>query len=388
MELADLKSKISKEIDSRRGELKELSRRIHDNPETALCEIKASSWLSSYLEKNDFRIERGIGGLPTAFRTSYGNGSPVIALLAEYDALPGLGHACGHNIIGVAAAGAGVAARFAVDRFGGTVIVMGTPDEEKNGGKGILVREGAFNDVDIAMMVHPDVHDNAITRALACQELYVEFFGKEAHAAASPETGINALEAMILSFNAINSLRQHVKGTARIHGVITDGGQVANVVPGHSAASFNVRAEDDKYLEELKQKVVNCFQGAAKATGARLKFQWGEVCYSAMKNNLTLANLFKNNMEKLGRKVKMTEDGTVFSTDMGNVSQVVPGLHAMVAIAPEGIRHHTPEFAKAAVSEAGIEGLLDSAKALAMTVCDLLSDKDNVQKARKEFLGN
>ncbi len=385
MEQARIKSGISREIDSRRNELKELSRRIHDNPETALCEVKASSWLSDYLEKSGFRVERGIGRLPTAFRASYGKGSPVIALLAEYDALPGLGHACGHNIIGVAAAGAGVASKTIADRFGGTVIVMGTPDEEKGGGKGILVREGAFGGIDVAMMVHPDVHDAASTRALACQELTVEFFGKEAHAAASPETGINALEAMILSFNAIDSLRQHIKSTARIHGVIIDGGKAANVVPGHSAASFNVRADDDEYLEELKVKVVNCFKGAARATGARLKFRWSEVCYSAMKNNMTLANLFKTNMEKLGRKVTITEGGTVFSTDMGNVSQVVPGLHAMVAIAPEGIRHHTPEFGKAATSEAGVKGLLDSAKALAMTVCDLLSDKENLSKAKKEF---
>ncbi len=386
MELTALKAAVVKEIEAKGKLLSELSQRIHDNPELGLSEVKAASWLSDYLEQNGFNLERGSGGLATAFKASYGKGKPVVAFLAEYDALPGLGHACGHNIIAASAVGAGIAAKTAVDQLGGTIIVMGTPDEEKGGGKEVLIERGAFEGIDIALMIHPDVQDNAILKALACQGLTVEFFGKEAHAASSPETGINALEAMLLSFNAVNSLRQHLRSTARIHGIITDGGKAPNIVPAHSAASFQLRAEDDNYLGELKKRVTRCFEGAAVATGSRLEYRWQEVCYCAMKHNFTLAQLFQQNMESIERKVKISEEGTSFSTDMGNVSQIIPSLHAMVAIAPPEIKHHTPEFAEAAVSQAGVKGLLDGAKALAMTLADLLADRENVERAREEFL--
>ncbi len=385
MDFNEIKSAIAADIDARRPELEALSRKIHDNPEPGMKEFKASAWLSDYLEKNGFRLERGIGSLPTAFRASCGHGHPVVAILAEYDALPGIGHACGHSIIAASAAGAGVAARAAAERLGGTVQVIGTPDEEDTGGKGFLIKAGIFDNVDAAMMVHPDVYDNAVIMALACQSLEVEFFGKEAHAAAAPEEGINALEAMILSYNAIDALRQHVRDKVRIHGVITDGGRAPNVVPAHSAAYFNVRAASTRYLEEVKRKVIDCFKGAGIATGARLEYRWGEVCYAAMKNNLTIARLFKENMESLGRQVRMTEEGTSFSTDMANVSEVVPAIHAMVRIAPPGVRHHTKEFCEAAVSETGMKGLADGAKALALTAADLLSHPELVNAARKEF---
>ncbi len=387
MVLNKLKYAVAAEIDARRKELEELNRKIHDNPEIGLKEFKASSWLSEYLETNGFKVVKGIASLPTAFRASYGKGNPIIAFLAEYDALPQIGHACGHSIIAAAAAGAGIASKIAADQYGGVVQVIGTPDEENTGGKGLLIKAGAFNGVDAAMMIHPDIYDNAIILALACQSLDVEFFGKGAHAAAAPEQGINALEAMLLSFNAIDALRQHVKDKVRIHGVITDGGQAPNIIPAHSAASFNVRAGDTAYLEEVKRKVIDCFTGAGIATGARLEYNWGEVCYAAMKNNLTLARLFKENMETLGRKVKISEEGTSFSTDMANVSEVVPALHAMVKIAPPQIKHHTPEFALAAMSEAGVKGLLDGAKALAMTAADLMANPANLESARKEFCG-
>ena len=386
MDTESLKKSVIGEIDSRGHELGELSLKIHANPELGFQEVKAAAWLTRYLEENGFSMERGICELPTAFRGSYGAGKPVIAVLAEYDALPDLGHACGHNIIATCAAGAGVAARMAVDRFGGSIVVIGTPAEELYGGKVTMIDRGAFNDVDIAMMVHPGTYDTATIQILACQHLEVEFFGKAAHAAGQPEAGINALEALMQSFAAINSLRQHIKDKARIHGIITDGGQAPNIVPAHSAGSFIVRAEEDIYLDELKERVLSCFIGAATASGARLEYRWGEVRYAPMRNNLTLARLFSQNMQSLGRQIKLFEPNHTFgSTDMGNVSQVVPGIHPFVAIAPVEVANHSPQFVSAAASEAGIRGLIDAAKALAMTVVDLTADSGIISQVKQEF---
>ncbi len=374
------------EIDSHRQQLSELSQKIHSNPELGFKEVKAATWLTQHLEENGFSVERGICELPTAFRGSYGQGKPAIAILAEYDALPDLGHACGHNLIASCAVATGVASRPAMERFGGSIIVIGTPAEELYGGKAIMADRGAFDNLDMAMMVHPGAHDAATTQALACQPLEVEFFGQAAHAAAQPEAGINALEAMLQSFTAINSLRQHIKDNARIHGIITDGGQAPNIVPDHSAGIFLVRAEDDTYLDELKQKVLNCFIGAATASGARLEYRWEDIRYAPMRNNLTLAQLFSQNMQSLGRLVPLSAPSQAFgSTDMGNVSQIVPSIHAFVAIAPMGTVTHSPQFASAAISEAGIQGLLDAAKAMAMTVIDLVANPETASKVKEEF---
>lgn len=386
MNIEELKALVTVEVDARREQLKELSLKIHANPELGFQEFKAVSWLTQYLEENGFSVEQGIYELPTAFRGSYGQGKPAIAILAEYDALPGIGHACGHNLIAASAVGAGVASKLAIDRLGGSILVIGTPAEELYGGKIIIAERGGFNDIDMAMMVHFGVYNVAITQALACQTLEVELLGKAAHAAAQPEAGINALEAMLQSFNAINSLRQHIKSTARIHGIITDGGQAANVVPNHSAGNFIVRAEDDAYLDELKEKVLNCFIGAAIASGARLEYKWGNTRYAPLRSNLTLARLFGHNMESLRRKMLLYDPTKAFgSTDMGNVSQLVPSIHPTIAIAPGDVMVHSPEFALAAASEAGIRSLIDAAKALAMTVVDLLVDPKIVAKIRKEF---
>jgi len=381
-----LKTEVISVIDAQRRQLNELSLKIHANPELAFKEFKAASWLTEYLAENGFSIERGVCELPTAFRASYGNGRPVIAILAEYDALPGIGHACGHNLIATSAVGAGVASKAIVNKFGGSILVIGTPGEELYGGKGIMVEKGIFDNVDVAMMVHPGVLSAAVVEPLACQILKIEFFGKASHAAARPEAGINALEAMLQSFNAINSLRQHIKDRARIHGIITHGGEAANIVPDYSAGDFIVRAEDDSYLDELKERVINCFTGAATATGATLEYKWGEVRYSAMINNLTLARLFKQNMQLVGRKMHLVDSERGFgSTDMGNVSQLVPAIHPVITIAPTEVLLHSPQFALAAASEAGTQGLLDAAKALAMTAFDLLANPEMVTKAKEEF---
>jgi amidohydrolase len=385
LEIEKLKLKIKASVKSQRQQLIQLSLNIHDNPELGFEEEKASAWLANYLEDSGFHVERGIAGLATAFRATYGHGSPRIALLAEYDALPKIGHGCGHNIIGVSAVGAAVASKSIIDQLGGSIVVMGTPGEEGLGGKIDMVKAGAFEEIDVAMLVHPNTRNMPTEEALACSSLEVEFFGRPAHAAAQPHRGINALDAMILAFTSINSLRQHIRGDARIHGIITDGGEAPNIVPAHSAAAFLVRALDDAYLAELKDKVLKCFTGASVASGARLEYRWRDRTYAPMKNNMTLAGLFRQNLESLGRKVEAFDPRFgLGSTDMGNVSQVVPSIHATIAIAPPGVLIHTPEFAAAAASQAGHKGLMDAAKAMAMTVVDILQP-GTIDKIRQEF---
>jgi amidohydrolase len=385
LDIKELKLKVKDSVEFQRQQLIRLSLNIHDNPELGFKEEKASAWLTGYLEDKGFHVERGIAGLPTAFRATYGQGSPRVALLAEYDALPKMGHGCGHNIIGVSAAGAGVASKHIVDQLGGSVVVLGTPAEEGFGGKIDIVKAGAFEEIDVAMIVHPDTRNLSTEEALAASTLEVEFFGRPAHAAAQPHKGINALDAMILAFTSINSLRQHVRGDARIHGIITDGGEAPNIVPAHSAAVFLVRALDDDYLAELRDRVLNCFTGASVATGARLEYRWRDRIYTPIKNNMTLAGLFKQNLESLGRKVEAFDPRFgLGSTDMGNVSQVVPSIHPAIAIAPREVLIHTPEFAAAAASEAGHSGLLDAAKAMAMTVADILQP-GTIDRIRQEF---
>ena len=386
MQVEQLKTLVTGAVDAQSQQLREIALKIHANPELGFQEVKAAGWLSQYLEENGFSLERGVGEISTAFKARYGQGEPAIALLAEYDALPELGHACGHNLIATCAIGAGVAAKPAIDQLGGSILIMGTPAEELYGGKIIMAERGVFNGVDIAMIVHPGTDNTATTEALACQTLVVEFWGKAAHAAARPEAGINALEAMLLSFSAINALRQHIKSTARIHGIITDGGKAANIVPAHSAGLFMVRAKENDYLDELKQKVLNCFTGAATATGARLEYKWDNVCYAPMRNNRPLAQLFARNMRSLGRRVTLSDtDGGFGSTDMGNVSQLVPAIHPQVAIAKRGVSIHSPQFAVAAASDAGIKGMLDAAKSLAMTVVDLVASAEIMNQIKKEF---
>jgi len=385
LEIENLKLKIKDSVELQRQQLIQLSLNIHDNPELGFEEEKASAWLTSYLEDSGFHVEQGIAGLATAFRATYGQGSPRIALLAEYDALPKIGHGCGHNIIATSALGAAVASKSIIAQSGGSVVVLGTPGEEAFGGKIDMVKAGAFKEIDVAMMVHPNILNMVAIQTLACSSLEVEFFGRPAHAAAQPHMGINALEAMILAFTSINSLRQHIRGEARIHGIITDGGEAPNIVPAHSAAVLLIRALDNQYLDELKERVLNCFIGASVASGARLEYSWRDRTYAPMKNNATLAQLFSQNLESLGRQVEAFDPRFGFgSTDMGNVSQVVPSIHPTIAIASPEVFIHTQEFASAAASEAGHKGLMDAAKAMAMTVADIFQP-GMLDKIKQEF---
>jgi amidohydrolase len=385
--LEQVKVAIKQSVEAQRPELEELSLKIHSNPELAMEEVKASGWLCDYLENHGFKVERGFCQLPTAFRAIYGKGKPVIAFLAEYDALPGLGHGCGHNIIATSLVGAGVAGKVAVDHFGGCIQVIGTPAEEGMGGKILLAQRGAFKNVDSTMLVHPGTRDTALMQSLGCSILDVEFWGKSAHAASRPEQGINALEAMIMAFNAINSLRQHIKDRCRIHGIITDGGQAANIVPAHCAGNFMVRAPDDVYLEELKGRVLDCFKGAALASGARLEYRWSDMTYAPIRANLTLAEMFTRNMESLGRRMEPYDPlKSMGSTDMGNVSQLIPAIHPSIAIAPTSVCNHSPEFAVAAASEEGHKALVTAAAAMGMTAAELLGQPELLAKVKKEFL--
>jgi amidohydrolase len=383
-----LKQTANSDIDRQRKDLIDLSLRIHANPEIAFQEHESSAALAALLEANGFAVERGICELPTAFRASAGAGEPRVAFLAEYDALPGVGHGCGHNIIGTASCAAGIALKPLLEGTGGTLLVIGTPAEEAAGGKVYMAARGAFDGLECALMVHPGNRNTAVAFALACLELDVEFQGRAAHAAARPEAGVNALDAMVAAFVNIGLVRQQIRDSARIHGIITDGGLAVNVIPHRTAAQLLIRSEDDEYMDEvLKPKVLACFQGAAAATGCELKYRWGEESrYKAMRTNRALAEAYRTNVEALGRKVVEQESHrSMGSTDMGNVSTLVPAIHPSIAIAPQDVPVHTVDFREIAASEEGHRGLVDSAKALAMTGLDVLMDGELRKRMREEF---
>jgi amidohydrolase len=386
MDVGALKKRACDAIDAASAELLALSQRIHDHPEVAFEETQASAWLVEFLRGHGFDATLGVGSLPTAFRAVAGANSPAVAILAEYDALPGIGHGCGHNIIATTAAGAGLGVASVLRDLPGTVQVVGTPAEEVYGGKAIMIREGAFEGIDAAIMTHPGTRDAVFVKALACSELTVEYHGREAHAAAQPERGVNALEALIIAYNAINSLRQHIRTTARIHGIITDGGKAPNIVPGHAAAGFLVRAEDDAYLADLKQLAARCFEAGATATGARLELRWNVNEYSAMNTNQAIARAHRANLARVGRDVPDTQGPQgMGSTDMGNVSRIMPAIHPLIAIAPPDVNSHSPEFAVYAASDSGKKAVIDGAKALAMTAIDILADAGLRDAMRDEF---
>ncbi len=387
-DVEQLKQRVVEAVDGRQDELTWIADTIHAKPEIAFEEYESAALLSSVLEDNGFAVERGSGGLETAFLARWTGkpGGPTVALLAEYDALPGLGHACGHNLIGTSAVGAALALSTVLPELAGTVLVIGTPAEEGGGGKAMLVDAGAFEGVDVAMMVHPSDKNMTRRRSLTSFKVRIEFFGKPAHAAAKPDEGINALEAMILTYNGINALRQHLRDDARVHGVIDRGGEAPNIVPDYTSARFYVRAADTAYCTQVLDRVRACAEGAAQATGARLEFSEYAPRYDAMLPNPKLADLFEANMAALGIQFRGPEpDERMGSSDMGNVSQVVPALHPYVAIVPDGVGGHTVEFREAAASPAGHEGMLRAAKLLAMTAVDLLADPSNAGAAQAAF---
>ena len=386
-ELTALKDRVCLELDAMRDSLGTLSRRIYENPEIGFEERKALQWVSAFLREEGFSVEPGTAGIETAFRAEVRGQKdrPNVALLAEYDALKGLGHACGHNLICSASAGAAAALHRAAPHLPGTLTVLGTPAEEGGGGKVIMVDRGVFNGIDAAMMFHPSRDNWWVRGALAAQPLSMKFRGRPAHAAAMPERGINALNALLLTFHAIDSLRQHVTPDVRIHGIITHGGDAPNIVPAYAEAEFLVRAARRKTLDEVMIKVKRCADAGAAATGATVEMEEG-LAYAERNNNRVLAGLFGENMRRLGIDGdEPSASGGVGSSDIGNVSMVVPAIHPYLKIVDGDVSGHTPEFREAAGSARGFEAMLNAAKGLAMTVLDVMYRPDALERMRREF---
>jgi len=383
------KDKAREYINTNSDYLIEISDEIHRNPEIAFKEVKASRLLADELKKAGFEIELGAAGMDTAIVATHPEHSkgPTIAILAEYDALPEIGHACGHNLIATSALGACLALGSMKKDIPGKLVFMGTPAEEDIGGKIAMIEAGLFKNIDAAMMFHPAPGYTMTGRqGLALTEVNIEFHGKASHASGSPEKGINALDAVIQTFNGINALRQHIKSTARIHGVITHGGTKPNIVPEYAAASFYVRAITDDYCKELVKKLENCAMGAASATGATLKYSIIEPSYQSRVMNKPMGDAFAKNLEAIGEPIIPLPPGSgAGSSDIGNVSHVIPAIHPYISICDDSIAGHSIEFAEASASKRGHEVMLNAAKALAMTAIDLFTDSKMMNQVREEF---
>ncbi len=376
---------IQQAVDHRDAELREIALRIHANPELSFKEHKAAEWLTEPLEEAGFAVEKGLAGLETSFYAEWqgAEDGPTIAFLAEYDALAGLGHACGHNIIGTSAVGAALALKDAHPELPGRILVIGTPAEEEGGGKIIMAEAGVFDDVDVAMLCHPHKMNMVLRGGLACVDATLKFHGRSAHAASAPELGISALDAMIGTFVAINSLRQSFKDDVRIHGIITKGGEATNIIPDFCEAQFLLRAINTEELEVVRQKVYAAARHAAEAVGASIDIEEGLI-YAERNNNHALAAQFQSSMESLGREVSPPPvKGGVGSSDIGNVSRITAVIHPYVKITE--FSTHTKEFGEATRSEEGMQGLNTAAKALAMTAFNICTDPDLLREIREEF---
>jgi amidohydrolase len=388
--LDDAKSRVAEAVDRLADELERLSHLIHANPELGFKEEKAAAWLTELLEKAGAQVERGVGGLPTAFRATIpGAGpGPTIAILAEYDALPNIGHACGHNVIATAGTGAGAALAAALRQlpFAGQVQVIGTPAEEGGAGKVKLMEAGVFKDVDAAMMIHGRCGTQVWRPSLGIVKVTCEFFGKAAHASSWPWRGINALNAMIQLFVSIDTMRQQLRPEARVHGIITKGGDQANIIPEYTAAEFYLRAPTRDSCQELLRRFAACAEGAARATGCTAKVTPDPTIHDPLKPNFTMAALFEKNLRRIDWPIDPDDGEAGYgSTDCGNVSQALPTIHPYIRISPDGVPGHSREFAEWAKSPLARKGMLAAAKALAMTALDLLADPSELERAKDEF---
>lgn len=385
-------------------ELLDLSHRIHAHPELGHEEHQAAAWCAEVLARHGFVVERPVAGLATAFRatriTAPGThpGSvggrpplvrPAIAFLAEYDALPGVGHACGHNIIAASTVGAGIALAQLLDAAGqpATIIVDGTPAEETTGGKIPMVGAGLYREVDVVLSMHPETTNGAGGTCLGVRRFEFSFFGRAAHSAAEPEKGINALDAVLQTFAGVNALRQHVRSDVRLHGIITHGGRAVNIVPDFARCEISVRSADLGYLGEVLEKVRDCARGAALATGARLEIVEADT-YEPIRRNAALTRLALEAMSELGLDAADWSDVcSMASTDFGNVSQVVPAIAPIVRSAPAGAVLHHPDFATAAGSAMGDAAVLASARLLARVGARLVLDPERLAEVRRDFTG-
>jgi len=380
-DVMDLKATAKEKLDSVRANVLALSHKIHAHPEPGFKETQASKWISEFLAGEGFSIETGICGLPTAFSARSGSGPLHVAICAEYDALPEIGHACGHNIIAAAAVGAGIAAAQVADEAGLTVSVIGTPGEESGdaGGKILLLERGAFAGVHAAMMVHPAPFDNLTPNIIAASMFEVRYTGREAHASAYPEQGINAADALTIAQTAIGLLRQHILPTDRIHGIITHGGDAPNIIPARTTARYLVRGRTLAELENLRPRVYKCFEAGALATGSTLSITGGDRPYAEMIHDADIAAFFKRNSDALGRAfpdVNLSTSGFAASTDMGNVSHAVPSIHPMIGIDSYPAVNHQRGFTERCVAEPADRAVYEGALAMAWTAVDCAADAD------------
>lgn len=386
----ELKDAIINNVESNKALYLSTSHQIHAKPEIGNEEFFASSLLIEILEKEGFEVEKAVAGHGTSFVARKGSvkKGPSIAFLAEYDALPGIGHACGHNIIGTTSVAAAIALSKVVDETGGEVVVFGTPAEEggPNGSaKGSFVKHGLLAGIDAALMVHPANQTSLTTPSLGVDPLDFEFIGKPAHAAAEPHEGINALDAVIQLFNGINALRQQLKSDVRIHGIITHGGDAPNIIPEYAKARFYIRAATRTYLNEVTEKVKAVAEGAALATGAKLNV----IAFQNEVDNLLLNRkfdeVFGQVIEELGEKLVGSGNDGIGSTDAGNISHVVPTIHPYIKIGPETLVGHTVPFREAAASAKGDEALITGAKALALTALQVITNPSLLASIKEEF---
>ena len=374
--MKDAKSGAREQIDQLREPLVALSHRIHARPELGFEEERASLWLEEMLGSAGMRVEAKAYDLPTAFVARAGNGPLHIAICAEYDALPAVGHACGHNIIAAMSAGAGMALARVADEIGLTVSVIGTPAEEVGdaSGKILLLERGAFRGVHAAMMVHPAPIDAPTMKIIAASMFEVKYTGKEAHASAFPELGINAADALTVAQVSLGLLRQHIRQTDRIHGFTTHGGDAPNVIPAHTSAKYIIRSETVGELGDLRKKVHRCFEAGAMATGSKLEIIGGEKPYTEMHHDMEMAAVYERNARALGRDFPdLGPMGArmAASTDMGNVSLALPSIHPVIGINSFPAVNHQPEFAAHCISQDADKALYDGAVAMAWTAIDM-----------------
>jgi amidohydrolase len=384
------KQQVVETVDRLADDLEQLSHRIHGNPELAFREEKAHAWLTDFLEKHGAQVERGLGGLGTAFRATIdgGGAGPTVAVMAEYDALPGIGHACGHNVIAAAGVGAGaaIAAALGALPWPGRVVVIGTPAEEGGAGKVKLMHAGVFRDVDAAMMIHGRCGTQVWRPSLGIIKVKVEFHGQAAHASSWPWRGVNALNAVIQLFVALDAMRQQLRPDARVHGIITRGGEQANIIPEYTSAEFYLRATTTDYCRELLRRFEATAQGAAEATGCRVTVTADPTVHEPLKPNATMSALFAKNLARIGFP-EDPDDGQAGygSTDCGNVSQALPTIHPYIRISPDGVPGHSREFAEWARSPMARAGIVAGAKALALTALDLVGSSDTLAAAKRDF---